>query len=115
MQVKEVRVGDGGDRFIVCFNPDQAERDAAVRARLIAQLEEAIAGSDALSQTERARIEGILAGKPGLKRTPSPGPPPAGTFRQSTEPTKPQRDIYTALSIEPPKKIISLAPAAPVP
>ena len=59
---------DDGDRFIVCFNPDQAERDAAVRARLIAQLEEAIAGSDALSKTERARIEGTLAGKPGLKR-----------------------------------------------
>ena len=40
---------------------------------------------------------------------------PAGTFRQSTELTKPQRDIYTALSIEPPKKIISLAQAPPVP
>ena len=40
---------------------------------------------------------------------------PAGTFRQSTELTKPQRDIYTALSIEPPKKIISLAPAPPAP
>ena len=225
LQVKEVRLGDDGDRFIVCFNPDQAERDAAVRARLIAQLEEAIAGSDALSKTERARIEGTLAGKPGLKRflrvTPAgllrvdkakakteanldgkyllrscdpdlsaedialgykqllevergwrdmkqvldlrpvyhrrgdrirahvilcwlalllicvtentAGQPwskiraelqrqhavtwtgPAGTFRQSTELTKPQRDIYTALSIEPPKKIISLAPAPPVP
>ena len=63
MQVKEVRVGDGGDRFIVCFNPDQAERDAAVRARLIAQLE-VTSPVHAPSQTERARIEGILAWKP---------------------------------------------------
>ena len=40
---------------------------------------------------------------------------PAGTFRQSADLTKPQRDIYTALSIEPPKKIIALAPAPPAP
>jgi hypothetical protein len=32
----------------------------------------------------------------------------AGTFRQTADLTKPQRDIYTALSIEPPKKIITL-------
>ena len=36
---------------------------------------------------------------------------PAGTFRQTTDLTKPQRDIYAALSIEPPKKIITLTPA----
>ena len=24
-----------GDRFIICFNPDQAVRDAAVRANMI--------------------------------------------------------------------------------
>ena len=36
---------------------------------------------------------------------------PAGTFRQATDLTKPQRDLYTALSIEPPKKILALAPA----
>ena len=38
---------------------------------------------------------------------------PAGTFRQATDLTKPQRDIYTALSIEPPKKILALDPAQP--
>ena len=36
---------------------------------------------------------------------------PAGTFRQATDLTKPQRDLYTALSIEPPKKILALDPA----
>jgi len=29
---------------------------------------------------------------------------PAGTFRQVTDLTKPQRDIYTALNIEPPRR-----------
>jgi hypothetical protein len=36
---------------------------------------------------------------------------PAGAFRQTTDLTKPLRDLYTALSIEPPKKILTLDPA----
>jgi Transposase DDE domain len=222
LQVKEIRLGDDGDRFVICFNPDQAERDAAIRARLVTQLEELIAGADALTPAERGKIDGSLAGKPGLKRflrvTPAgllridkarikteenldgkyllrcsdphmttedialgykqllevergwrdmkqvidlrpvyhrredrirahvilcwlalllmrvaeneTGRPwnriraelqrqhavtwtgPAGTFRQATDLTKPQRDIYTALSIEPPKKILALEPAS---
>ena len=221
LQVKEVRLGDDGDRFIICFNPGQAERDAAVRAKLVAQLEEAIAGTDGLALAERARREGALAARPALKRflrvTPSgmlrldkakvkaeenldgkyllrcsdphmttedialgykqllqvergwrdmkqvidlrpvyhrredrirahvilcwlalllmrvaentaqrpwarirdelqrqhavTWTGPAGTFRQATDLTKHQRDIYTALSIEPPKKILALEPA----
>ena len=222
LQVKEVRLGDDDhDRFIICFNPDQAERDAAIRARLVAQLEELIAGTDALSPAERGRTEGSLAGRPGLKRflRVTPGgllrvdkarisaeenldgkyllrcsdphmttedialgykqllevergwrdmkqvidlrpvyhrredrirahvilcwlalllmrvaentadrpwnriraelqrqhavtwTGPAGTFRQTTDLTKPLRDLYTALSIEPPKKILALDPA----
>jgi hypothetical protein len=225
LQVKEVRLGeDDHDRFIICFNPDQAERDAAIRARLVAQLEQLIDGTDALTAGERGKTEGSLAGKPGLKRflrvTPAgllrvdrtrvkaeenldgkyllrcsdphmttedialgykqllevergwrdmkqvidlrpvyhrredrirahvilcwlalllirvaeneTGRPwnrlraelqrqhavtwtgPAGTFRQATDLTKPLRDIYTALSIEPPKRILALEPAAPV-
>jgi len=225
LQVKEVRLGDDSDRFIICHNPDQAGRDAAVRARLLAQLEELITGTDSLPAAERAKLEGTLAGKPGLKRflrvTPAgllridkarikteenldgkyllrssdpdlsaedialgykqllevergwrdmkqvldlrpvyhrredrirahvilcwlalllirvtentAGRPwnkiradlqrqhavtwtgHAGTFRQATDLTKPQRDLYTALSIEPPKKIITLDPAPPAP
>jgi hypothetical protein len=221
LQVKEVNMGDDGDRFIICHNPDQAERDAAIRARLVAQLEELIDGSDALTAAERGKIEGSLAGRPGLKRflrvTPSgllridkariqaeenldgryllrTSDPhlttedialgykqllevergwrdmkqvidlrpvyhrkedrirahvilcwlalllmrvaentaerpwariraelqrqhavtwtgPAGTFRQTTDLTKPLRDLYTALSIEPPTKILALDPA----
>jgi hypothetical protein len=33
----------------------------------------------------------------------------AGTFRQTTELTKVQRDLLTALKLDPPKKIIELA------
>jgi hypothetical protein len=222
LQVKEVRLGDDSDRFIICYNPDQAERDAAIRARLTAQLEEVIAGSDDLTAAERARLEGSLTDRPGLKRflriTPGgllrtdkaritaeenldgkyllrcsdphmttedialgykqllevergwkdmkqvidlrpvyhrreerirahvilcwlalllirvaeneTGRPwnriraelqrqhavtwtgPAGTFRQATDLTKPLRDLYTALNIEPPKKILALEPAS---
>jgi Transposase DDE domain len=67
LQVKEVNI-DSDDRFVLCFNPDQAERDAAVRARLVAQLDQAIADSDKLTKTDRARLEGVLSTKPGLKR-----------------------------------------------
>ena len=65
----EVRLGeDDHDRFIICYNPGQAERDAAIRAKLVAQLEELIDGTDSLAPAERGRIEGSLDGKPGLKR-----------------------------------------------
>ena len=223
LQVKEVRLGDDSDRFVICYNPGQAERDAAIRARLVAQLQELVDGTDSLTAPERAKLEGSLAARPALKRflrvTPSgllrvdkakikgeenldgkyllrtsdphmttedialgykqllevergwrdmkqvidlrpvfhrredrirahvilcwlalllmrvaentAGRPwarirdelqrqhavtwtgPAGTFRQATDLTKPQRDIYTALSIEPPKKILALDPAQP--
>jgi hypothetical protein len=219
MQVKEVNIGTD-DRFVLCFNPAQAERDAVIRGQLVTQLEEVIKDTDKLPAVERARIEGTLAGKPGLKRflrtTPggllrvdkakikaeanldgkyllrcsdpdlsaediaagykqllevergwrdmkqiidlrpvyhrredrirahvllcwlalllirvaetTAGDPwtwnriraelqrlhavtctgPAGTFRQVTEPTKPQRDVLAALGLDPPKKIIQI-------
>ncbi|MGW3985326.1 IS1634 family transposase [Streptomyces mirabilis] len=218
LQVKEVNIGTD-DRFVICFNPDQATRDAAIRERMVAQLNEAIAGSDKLPRPERDKLAGVLSAKPGLKRflrtTPggllrmdkkkitaeanldgkyllrSSDPKlsaedialgykqllevergwrdmkqildlrpvyhrredrirahvllcwlalllirvaetstgqtwnrlraelqrlhavtctgPAGTFRQTTDLTKPQRDIFTALDVTPPKKIIDLA------
>ena len=71
LQVKEVRLADdvaGGDRFVVCFNPEAADRDRAVRERLVAQLEEAIAGTDRLSTTRRAELRGQISTRPGLHR-----------------------------------------------
>jgi Transposase DDE domain len=67
LQVKEVKIGSD-DRFVLCFNPAQAGRDAAIRARLVAQLEEAIKDTDTLSKADRARIEGALSAARGIKR-----------------------------------------------
>jgi hypothetical protein len=68
LQVKEVRLPEAGDRFIICFNPGQAVRDAAVRARMIAALEEMTAGSDELSVTKRAELRGKISTMPGPNR-----------------------------------------------
>jgi len=68
LQVKEVRIGDADDRFIICYNPDAATRDAATRAGLIARLEEMITGSDKLTATKRAELRGKISAMPGLNR-----------------------------------------------
>jgi len=67
LRVKEVRISEG-ERFVVCHNPQGAERDAAVRARLVARLTEMIDGSDKLSVTKRAELRGVISTKPGLAR-----------------------------------------------
>ncbi|MFF3160076.1 IS1634 family transposase [Streptomyces sp. NPDC057910] len=67
LQVKEVNI-DSDDRFVICYNPEQATRDAAIRERMVAQLEEAITGTDELEAAERAHLAGQLSTKPGLKR-----------------------------------------------
>nr|WP_220446792.1 hypothetical protein [Nonomuraea deserti] len=67
LKVKEVRIGEA-DRFVICFNPEGTERNAAIRRRLIAQLEEVIAGTDALSATKRAELRGVISTEPGLNR-----------------------------------------------
>jgi hypothetical protein len=67
LRVKEVRISDA-ERFVICYNPEQADRDAAIRSRLLAQLEETIAGIDKLPVTKRAELRGVLSTKPGLNR-----------------------------------------------
>jgi len=67
LRVKEVRIADA-ERFVICHNPDQADRDAAVRARLLTQLQETIARSDTLPTTKRAELRGVISTKPGLHR-----------------------------------------------
>jgi hypothetical protein len=67
LRVKEVRIS-GSERFVICSNPDGAERDAAVRERMLAQLKEMINGSDTLSATKRAELRGVISTKPGLNR-----------------------------------------------
>ena len=78
LRVKEVHVapggqGDGDDgartqRFMVCHNPEQADRDAAVRQQLVTHLETLIVGSDSWSDRRRDELVGSLKTKPGLRR-----------------------------------------------
>jgi transposase len=67
LKVKEVRIAED-ERFVICHNPEAAERDAATRARMIAQLKELIDGSDQLSRDKRAELRGVISTKPGLNR-----------------------------------------------
>jgi len=53
---------------VVCHNPEQAERDQAVRGQLVAHLEQLIAGSDSWPDSRRSELVGSLKTKPGLRR-----------------------------------------------
>jgi hypothetical protein len=78
LRVKEVAVAPGGNgdgdqgaraqRFVVCHNPEQADRDALVRDRLVAHLGELMAGSDGWTERRRDEFVGSLKTKPGLRR-----------------------------------------------
>jgi hypothetical protein len=67
LRVKEVKLGEG-ERFVICHNPEAADRDAKVRGRLVAQLTEMIDGSDKLSATKRAELRGVISTRPGHNR-----------------------------------------------
>ena len=67
LRVKEVRIAED-ERFVICHNPEGAERDAAIRARMITQLKELIDGTDALGKDKRAELRGVISTKPGLNR-----------------------------------------------
>ena len=70
LRVKQVRVDDGTvrDRFVVCHNPERAERDQQLRERILARLAAEIAGSDKLSAAKRSELYGALATRPAFKR-----------------------------------------------
>jgi Transposase DDE domain len=67
LRVKEVKVSDH-ERFVVCHNPDAAERDATIREQMLAKLTELIDGSDSLSARKRAELGGVISTKPALNR-----------------------------------------------
>lgn len=75
LEVKEVVIDDGTmrDRFVICRNPDAAERDQAIRDNQLAQLADAIDGTDRLDPTERdALAKGLPASlRRFLRRTPA--------------------------------------------
>jgi len=78
LRVKEVHVAPGGagdgdhgartQRFVVCHNLEQAQRDQQVRTNLIAHLAELIDGSDGWTARRRDELVGHLKTKPGLRR-----------------------------------------------
>jgi hypothetical protein len=70
LEVKEVVIDEGTmrDRFVICRNPQEAERDAAVRGQLLTQLDSMIAGSDDRTPAERDAIACKVRAKPGLAR-----------------------------------------------
>ena len=78
LRVKEVAVAPGGDgdgdagartqRFVICHNPEQADRDQQVRSNLVAHLQQLIAGSDTWTARRRDELVGSLKTKPGLRR-----------------------------------------------
>ena len=67
LQVKEVKIA-ADERFVICFNPEQAERDAALREVMTGKLTALIADTDRLSVTKRAELRGRISTMPGLHR-----------------------------------------------
>ena len=67
LRVKEVRIAED-ERFVICHNPEGAERDAAIRARMITQLKELIDGTDTLARDKRAELRGVISARPGPNR-----------------------------------------------
>jgi hypothetical protein len=82
LRVKEVTVAPAGDgdgdhdgddgartqRFVICHNPEQGERDQQVRTNLVAHLTQLIDGSDTWTARRRDELVGSLKTKPGLRR-----------------------------------------------
>jgi len=67
MRVKEVKISQS-ERFVICHNPEAADRDAHVRAQLLTQLGVLIKDSDGLSAQKRGELAGRISTKPGLNR-----------------------------------------------
>jgi len=70
LRVKQVRLDDGvnRDRFVICHNPERAERDCTVREQILERLRAEIHHADGLAQTKRAELYGALSTKPAFKR-----------------------------------------------
>jgi Transposase DDE domain len=70
LRVKQVRIDDGTyrDRFVICHNPERAQRDQVVREQILDRLTEQIASADRLAPSKRSELYGALATKPAYKR-----------------------------------------------
>jgi hypothetical protein len=70
LRVKQVRIDDdvNRDRFVICHNPERAERDRTVREQILERLRAEIDHADGLAPTKRAELYGALSTKPAYKR-----------------------------------------------
>ena len=102
MQVKEVKLDDADDRFVVCYNPDAAERDRIVREQLVAQLTEKIAGSDDLSRPNGPNYAGVSPPNPAS--TGSCASPPAGCCASTTPRSRPSNVSTASTCCAPPTR-----------
>ena len=70
LRVKQVRIDEGTnrDRFVICHNPERAERDRTVREQILERLRQEIHHADGLAPSKRSELYGALATKPAYKR-----------------------------------------------
>src|SRR5450755_4377320 len=70
LRVKQVRIDDATnrDRFVICHNPERAERDRTVREQILDRLRQEIHHADGLTSSKRAELYGALSTKPAYKR-----------------------------------------------
>ncbi|MGH2903962.1 MAG: IS1634 family transposase, partial [Solirubrobacteraceae bacterium] len=70
LRVKQVRIDDGAnrDRFVICHNPERAERDQTVREQILDRLRQEIRHADRLAPSKRSELYGALGTKPAYKR-----------------------------------------------
>ena len=70
LRVKQVRIDDGTnrDRFVICHNPERAERDRTVREQILERLRAELHHADGLAPTKRSELYGALSTKPAYKR-----------------------------------------------
>src|SRR3974390_3446208 len=70
LRVKQVRIDDGAgrDRFVICHNPERAERDRTVREQILERLRQEIHHADGLAPSKRSELYGALSTKPAYKR-----------------------------------------------
>jgi len=64
---KEVTV-DPSHRQIICLNPDEAMEEEHARTRLVAHLDELIAGSDTMTAAKRSALQDEVSALPSLSR-----------------------------------------------
>ena len=101
LEAKEVVVGhgEGRQRFVLCHNPEAAERDQRVRDNLVDYLTTQIAGTDEWTKSRRDELAGKLKTTPALWRlTPTDL---ALAYKQLLEVERGGRDTKSSLGLRP--------------